>query len=112
MFNEIKAGDEIVVASAHGKYLLKTVDRVTKTQIVVDNTKFYKDTGKEVSGNSWYRDSLFLPTDVVMKKVYAYREYLHKRQLVIYLRDTNWDDEFTLEDLITISKFIEVTKSK
>lgn len=108
MFSDIKAGDEVVVLLSgytSSRYVLRTVDRTTKTQVVVGNTKFHKSNGKEVTSNEWDWDEIHHPTGELMKRVEDYQLQLRKRHLIVNLGNTDWD-EFTLDQLIAINEFI------
>ena len=48
---ELKAGDTVIVKGSHGRREVRTVQRVTPTQIVVGLTKYHKKDGREVGGD-------------------------------------------------------------
>ena len=106
---DVKTGDKVVISSSGfggTKYTLKTVDRVTKTQIVVGNRKFNRITHIQIGGNSsWYKDHLYLATDDMIKKVNDYQNQLKKYHLVRDLGQFSWD-QFDLERLNEIAKFV------
>jgi hypothetical protein len=56
-FEFLHVGDTVGIRSGTGAskkvYKLAQVERVTRTMVVVDRRKFYKDRGREVSGISW-----------------------------------------------------------
>jgi hypothetical protein len=71
---EIEAGDFVVVHNSGygGGYTLKSVDRATKTQITVGNTKFNRN-GNEIGGGArWHKDYIHAP----LQKYYEDRTML------------------------------------
>lgn len=106
-FQDLKAGDKVVLVSrslGHDKYHLKNIDRATKTQIIIGNTKFRRSDGREIA-NSWYRDSIELLTEDALKKVTEYNRFVLKLHLMHDLQETDWD-KFSLEQLQQIQDFI------
>ena len=70
---DIKAGDSVIVrSSGYGRTLYKrVVTKITATQIVCDEYRYYRETGKEVGArNNLYAgaDQLLLLTDELDKQ--------------------------------------------
>lgn len=64
--DDIEAGDTVVMQNSYGGWSKHTVDRVTKTQIIVGTTKFRRDDGFEVTGIRVNRkDRIFPPIKVM-----------------------------------------------
>ena len=106
-FQDLKAGDEVVLVSrglGRNKYHLKKIDRATKTQIVIGNTKFRRNDGREIA-DGWYRDSIKLLTEDALKQVAEYNQFVLKWNLIKDFQETDWD-KFSLEQLQQIQKFI------
>ena len=59
---DLVAGDEVLVTGTLHRRIAK-VDKVTKTQIVIDNDRFRRDSGWQCGGDSWYRKSISVPTE-------------------------------------------------
>ena len=59
---DLVAGDEVLVTGTFHRRIAK-VDKVTKTQIVIDNTRFRRDSGWQCGVDSWYRKSISVPTE-------------------------------------------------
>ena len=55
-------GDEVLVTGTLHRRIAK-VDKVTKTQIVIDNARFRRDSGWQCVVDSWYRKSISVPTE-------------------------------------------------
>lgn len=65
---DLVAGDEVLVTGIYHRRIAK-VDRVTKTQIIVDNTRFRRDSGWQYGGDSWSRKSISVPTEKEISEV-------------------------------------------
>ena len=63
----LKPGDEVAIETITGSYVLRKVSRLTKTQIVLDNSqKFYISSGLLVEG-SFYHKTRIIPVTAEMK---------------------------------------------
>ena len=59
---DLKEGDKVIVYNRYGDSI-KTVERVTKTQIVVDGYKYRRETGYQIAGNTWYSSRIEICTE-------------------------------------------------
>lgn len=59
---DLVVGDDVLVKGMNHIRIAK-VDKVTKTQIVVDNVRFRRDSGWQCGGDSWNRKSISVPTE-------------------------------------------------
>lgn len=59
---DLKAGDDVLVTGTFHRRIAK-VDKVTKTQIIVNNARFRRDSGWQYGGDSWNRKSISVPTE-------------------------------------------------
>lgn len=59
---DLVAGDEVLVTGTFHRRIAK-VDKVTKTQIVIDNTRFRRDSGRQCGSDRWDMKSIFIPTE-------------------------------------------------
>ena len=59
---DLVEGDEVLVTGMSHRHIAK-VDKVTKTQIVVNNARFRRDSGWQCGSDSWYRKSISIPTE-------------------------------------------------
>ena len=60
---DLVEGDEVLVTGMYYRHIAK-VDKVTKTQIVVDNARFRRDSGWQCGSDSWDRKSILsVPTE-------------------------------------------------
>lgn len=59
---DLVVGDDVLVTGTYYRRIAK-VDKVTKTQIVVDNARFRRGSGWQCGGDSWNRKSISVPTE-------------------------------------------------
>lgn len=59
---DLVEGDEVLVTGMYHRHIAK-VDKVTKTQIIVNNARFRRDSGWQCGGDSWSRKSISVPTE-------------------------------------------------
>lgn len=59
---DLVVGDDVLVTSMCHRRIAK-IDKVTKTQIVVDNVRFRRDSGWQCGGDSWNVKSISVPTE-------------------------------------------------
>lgn len=59
---DLIAGDAVLVTGRYHRHIAK-VDKVTKTQIVVNNVRFRRDSGWQCGSDSWDRKSISIPTE-------------------------------------------------
>ena len=59
---DLVAGDEVLVTVMSYRHIAK-VHKGTKTQIIVNNDRFRRDSGCQCGGDSWSRKSISVPTE-------------------------------------------------
>ena len=59
---DLVVGDDVLVVGRSCRRIAK-IDKVTKTQIVVNNARFRRDSGWQYGGDSWNRKSISVPTE-------------------------------------------------
>ena len=59
---DLVAGDEVLVTGTFRRRIAK-VDKVTKTQIVVDNARFRRDSGWQCGSDRWNVRRISVPTE-------------------------------------------------
>lgn len=75
---DLVAGDEVLVTGMYHGHIAK-VDKVTKTQIVVNNARFRKDSGWQCGGDSWNRKIISVPTE---KEISDIKEENFRKKLI------------------------------
>lgn len=59
---DLIAGDAVLVTGMYRRHIAK-VDKVTKTQIVVNNVRFRRDSGWQCGSDRWDMKSISVPTE-------------------------------------------------
>lgn len=71
---DLVVGDDVLVKGMSYKRIAK-VDKVTKTQIVVDNARFKRDSGWQCGSDIWNRRRVSVPTErkyqILKKRIFA-----------------------------------------
>lgn len=75
---DLVVGDEVLVKGMSYKRIAK-VDKVTKTQIVVDNDRFKRDSGWQCGSGIWNRRRVSVPTE---KEISDIKEENFRKKLV------------------------------
>ncbi len=85
---DLVAGDEVLVTDMYYRRIAK-VDKVTKSQIIVDNVRFRRNSGWQCGNDRWNVKSISVPTekeisdvkeeDFRKKLIYAIRSFDFKR---------------------------------
>lgn len=79
---DLVVGDDVLVTSMCHRRIAK-VDKVTKTQIVVDNVRFRRDSGWQFSSDIWDRKSISVPTE---KEISDVKEENLRKKLIYAIR--------------------------
>lgn len=75
---DLITGDDVLVECRSCRRIAK-VDKVTNTQIVVDNVRFRRDSGWQCGGDSWSRKSISVPTE---KEISNIKEENFRKRLI------------------------------
>lgn len=75
---DLVVGDDVLVTSMYHRRIAK-IDKVTKTQIVVDNVRFRRDSGWQCGGDIWDRKSISVPTE---KEISDVKEENFRKKLI------------------------------
>lgn len=59
---DLVAGDDVLVVGRSCRRIAK-IDKVTKTQIVVNNARFRRDSGWQCGGDRWNAREISVPTE-------------------------------------------------
>lgn len=77
---DLVAGDAVIVVGISCRRIAK-IDKVTKTQIVVNNARFRRNSGWQCGGDSWNRKSISVPTEKEISDI----EEENLRKTLIYV---------------------------
>ena len=75
---DLVVGDDVLVKGMNHRRIAK-VDKVTKTQIVIDNAKFRRDSGWQCGSDSWDMKSISVPTE---KEISDVKEETFRKKLI------------------------------
>lgn len=75
---DLVEGDEVLVTSMYYRRIAK-VDKVTKTQIVVDNARYRRNSGLQCGDDTWDRKSISVPTE---KEISDVKEENFRKKLI------------------------------
>ena len=90
-FEDIGVGDEVVIdppnspMSNRSRYVAK-VERVTRTQFVVDGYRFRKDSGSYIGGDRWHFAHVYHLTPELLAAVNTERRYFAASAKLYQLR--------------------------
>ena len=101
---DLVVGDEVLVIGMHRRRIAK-VDKVTKTQIVVNNARFRRDSGWQCGGDSWNRKSISVPTEKEISDV----EEENLRKALIYVISSSDFERLSTDEL---KQVYNIVKSK
>jgi len=109
-FNDVKVGDKVLcpVSIRYGfnsnkhYHVQKSVTRLTTTQIVIGDKKFYKEDGREVGGASW--DKIFFVNEAGVAKKDSFTVVQDQTQEYI-------DDAAKIKKMNLIQKEMEVLEA-
>lgn len=79
---DLVTGDEVLVTGMSYRRIAK-VDKVTKTQIVVNNVRFRRDSGWQCGSDCWDRKSISIPTE---KEISDIKEENLRKTLIYAIR--------------------------
>ena len=83
---DLIAGDDVLVVGMSCRRIAK-IDKVTKTQIVVNNARFRRDSGWQCGGDSWSRKSISVPTE---KEISDVKEENLRKTLIYSISSFNF----------------------
>jgi hypothetical protein len=75
---DLVAGDDVLVVGRSCRYIAK-IDKVTKTQIVVNNARFRRDSGWQCGGDRWNVRNISVPTE---KEISDIKEENFRKELL------------------------------
>lgn len=75
---DLVAGDDVLVIGMHRRRIAK-VDKVTKTQIVVNNARFRRDSGWQCGSDRWNVRRISVPTE---KQIAEIKEENFRKKLI------------------------------
>lgn len=83
---DLVAGDDVLVRGMHHRRIAK-VDKVTKTQIIIDNARFRRDSGWQCGSNNWNVRTISVPTE---KEITEIKEETFRKKLIFAISSFNF----------------------
>ena len=93
-FENLKVGDNVIISERFWGEKIRNVTRITNKQIVIGYRRYWKESGKEISGSS----HLLIATEECIKQI---EDREKATELCAFLNRTHWED-LSLESLTTI----------
>ena len=101
---DLVAGDEVLVTGTLHRRIAK-VDKVTKTQIVIDNARFRRDSGWQCGSDRWNIRRISIPTE---KEISDFKEENFRKELLYAISSFNFERLSTDE----LKQVYNIVKSK
>lgn len=83
---DLQVGDDVIVAGMSCRRIAE-IDKVTKTQIVVGNTRFRRDSGWQCGGDRWNVRRISVPTE---KEISEIKEETLRNKLIFAISSSNF----------------------
>ena len=104
--SSLKVGDKVVFYGCNSKRI-STIDKITKTQIVIGNLKFRKSNGTQVGNDTWTNKCIGIASKEIIEKIEREQNI---RDMRIYIEKCL--DSLNYNQLEAIYKIIKDNKSK
>lgn len=99
---DLVIGDDVLVKGMFYKRIAK-VNKVTKTQIVVDNARFKRDSGWQCGSDIWDRKSISVPTE---KEISDVKEEIFRKKLIYAIRSFDFK-RLSTDELKQVYKIVK-----
>ncbi len=106
MLENVQVGDTLILSGRHTSRAVK-VDRLTKTQIVIDLNKFRKSDGQIVGGSDWFILSVTIPEEGEIKKIQEARIRLNLEHYINDACQIQLVRKMSLDTLQRLDKILE-----
>ena len=104
--SSLRVGDKVVVYGRKSKRI-STIDKITKTQIVIGNLKFRKSNGTQVGNDTWTNKCIGIASKEIIEKIEREQNI---RDMRIYIEKCL--DSLNYNQLEAIYKIIKDNESK
>jgi hypothetical protein len=99
---DLVVGDDVLVTGLYHRRIAK-VDKVTKTQIVVDKVRFRKNSGWQCGSDCWDRKSISIPTE---KEISDVKEENLRKTLIYAIRSFDFK-RLSTDELKQVYKIVK-----
>jgi len=96
--NGLQAGDEVAISYGYrgDEYKIHTIDRTTKTRLVIGALSYRKNDGGLVGGDHWSKSYIEKPTDNIRAKIKADDR---RGRAIRVIREAKLDHHSTLSNM-------------
>lgn len=99
---DLVVGDDVLVTGMYYRRIAK-VDKVTKTQIVVDDARYRRNSGLQCGNDIWDRKSISIPTE---KEISDVKEEIFCKKLIYAIRSFDFK-RLSTDELKQVYKIIK-----
>lgn len=85
---DLKAGDKVIIRNRWNNRI-GTIERVTKTQIIVNGYKFRRENGSQINGDSWTPSRIEVLTEEELQRIKTQNA---KNMMKRYIQNFVFDD--------------------
>ena len=104
---DLVAGDEVIVTGTLHRRIAK-VDKVTKTQIVIDNARFRRDSGWQCGSDRWNVRRISVPT---LKEISDFKEENFRKELLYAISSFNFE-RLSTDELKQLYNIVKAKKNE
>lgn len=99
---DLVEGDEVLVTGMYYRRIAK-VDKVTKTQFVVDDARYRRNSGLQCGNDIWDRKSISVPTE---KEISDVKEEIFRKKLIYAIRSFDFK-RLSTDELKQVYKIVK-----
>lgn len=99
---DLVVGDDVLVTGMYYRRIAK-VDKVTKTQIVVDDARYRRNSGLQCGNDIWDRKSISVPTE---KEISDVKEEIFRKKLIYAIRSFDFK-RLSTDELKQVYKIVK-----
>ena len=99
---DLVVGDDVLVTGTFHRRIAK-VDKVTKTQIIIDNARFRRDSGWQCGGDRWNVRKISVPTEKEISD--AKEENLRKK--LVYAISSFYFERLSTDELKQVYNIVK-----
>ena len=100
---DLQVGDEVVIKGLGYPERIAKIERITKTQIVVNGYKFNRGSGSQCGNNGWEGKNIYVLTDELKEQL---QEVQRKRNIISYIEKFNFNS-LSVEELLQVYNIIK-----
>lgn len=99
---DLQVGDDVIVTGMFCKRISK-IEKVTKTQIIVGNTRFRKDSGWQCGSDRWNNETISVPTE---KQIVEIKEENLRKKLIYAISSFDFE-HLSTDELKQVTNIIK-----